>query len=258
MHRRATILLAAFCFVTHGAPARAMPGVGKMISEVAERVLCLGGAEVAERAVGRTATEAGEAGVRAGSRAMARGMAAIEAKAGAQSARLADAFGSQVAGELAERAPASDLRRLLVYAEHADSALAKDLLAKAYKEEGASLFSRIGPGHVLAGGLSAAAIVGVHRGTAPLVAVARSIDESPELASDAARLSVWWFWGLLTAVVILLLWRHGQMPWHRISGRPAVVEGISADVRIDEKIAQPATGTPPAIPTAPAGRSLGT
>jgi hypothetical protein len=126
---------------------------------------------------------------------MARGMAAIEAKAGAQSARLADAFGSQVAGELAERAPASDLRRLLVYAEHADSALAKDLLAKAYKEEGASLFSRIGPGHVLAGGLSAAAIVGVHRGTAPLVAVARSIDESPELASDAARLSVWWFWG---------------------------------------------------------------
>jgi len=48
-----------------------------------------------------------------------------------------------------------------------------------------------------------------------MAATGKAITNHPEMAKDVAEASVRYFWMLGAAVVVLLLWRHGQMPWHR-------------------------------------------
>ena len=196
-------------------PANAVPGAGKVVGEAVEWAVRKGSTEAAERASQTIATEAVEAGVRSGATATARTLATLETKAAGSSARVMASFGPKAAGEIAEHAAAADIPRLLVYAEKADTPATRELLLQMYKKEGDSLFRRIPPGDVLAYGLTAAALYGVHRGTAPMAATGKAITNHPDMAKDAAEASVRYFWMLGAAVVVLLLWRHGQMPWHR-------------------------------------------
>ena len=150
-----------------------------------------------------------------GASATARTLATLETKAAGSSAKVMATFGPTAAGEIAEHAAAADIPRLLIYAEKADTPATRELLLQMYKKEGGSIFRRIPPGDVLAYGLTAAALYGVHRGTAPMAATGKAITNHPEMAKDVAEASVRYFWMLGAAVVVLLLWRHGQMPWHR-------------------------------------------
>lgn len=48
-----------------------------------------------------------------------------------------------------------------------------------------------------------------------MAATGKAITNHPDMAKDAAEASVRYFWMLGASVIVLLLWRHGQMPWHR-------------------------------------------
>jgi hypothetical protein len=208
-------LVTVATFLASATPAHAVPGAGKVVGEAVEWAVRKGSTEAAERASQTIATEAVEAGVRSGATATARTLATLETKAAGSSARVMASFGPKAAGEIAEHAAAADIPRLLVYAENADTPATRDLLLQMYKKEGDSLFRRIPPGDVLAYGLTAAALYGVHRGTAPMAATGKAITNHPDMAKDAAEASVRYFWMLGAFVIVLLLWRHGQMPWHR-------------------------------------------
>lgn len=208
-------LVTVAAFLASATPAYAVPGAGKVVSEAIEWAFRKGGTVAAERASSRAATEAVEAGVRSGASATARTLATLETKAAGSSAKVLATFGTKGVAEIAEHAAAADIPRLLVYAERADTPATRDLLLEMYRKEGGALFRRIPPGDVLAYGLTAAALYGVHRGTAPMAAMGSAIANHPDMARDAAEASVRYFWMLGAALVVLLLWRHGQMPWHR-------------------------------------------
>jgi hypothetical protein len=190
-------LVTVATLLASASPVYAVPGAGKVVGEAVEWAVRKGSTEAAERASQKIATEAVEAGVRSGATATVRTLATLETKAAGSSARVMASFGPKAAGEIAEHAAAADL------------------LLQMYKKEGDSLFRRIPPGDVLAYGLTGAALYGVHRGTAPMAATGKAIANHPDIAKDAAEASVRCFWMLGAAVIGLLLWRHGQMPWHR-------------------------------------------
>ena len=215
MTNHISFLVTVATLLASATPAYAVPGAGKVISEAVEWVFRKGSTEAAERASQKAAMEAVEAGVRGGASATARTLATLEKKAAGSSAKVMATFGPTAAGEIAEHAAAADIPRLLIYAEKADTPATRELLLQMYKKEGGSIFRRIPPGDVLAYGLTAAALYGVHRGTAPMAATGKAITNHPEMAKDVAEASVRYFWMLGAAVVVLLLWRHGQMPWHR-------------------------------------------
>jgi len=209
-----SLLVTVATLLASATPVYAVPGAGKVVSETVEWAFRKGSTEAAEQASRRGTTEAVEAGMRTAT-AGARTLATLETKAAGSSAKVLATFGTKGAGEIAEHAAAKDIPRLLIYAGKADSPATRELLLQMYKKEGGSLFRRIPPGDVLAYGLTAAALYGVHRGTAPMAATGKAIANHPDIAKDATEASVQYFWFLGGAVVILLLWRHGQMPWHR-------------------------------------------
>jgi len=214
MTHNLSLLVTAATFLVSATPAYALPGAGTVVGEAVEWAIRKGGTEAAEQASRRVTTEAVEAGMRTAT-AGARTLATLETKAAGSSAKVLATFGTKGAGEIAEHAAAKDIPRLLIYAEKADSPATRELLLQMYKKEGGSLFRRIPPGDVLAYGLTTATLYGVHRGTAPAAATGKAIANHPEIAKDVAVASVRYFWMLGGAVVFLLLWRHGQMPWHR-------------------------------------------
>ena len=215
MTSQLSFLFALTALLASAAPAHAVPGAGKVVGEALEWAVRKGGTEAAERASQKAAMEAAEAGVRTGISVTAGTLAKLESKAAGSSAKVLATFGARGAGEIAEHAAAKDIPRLLIYAEKADTPATRELLLQMYKKEGGSIFRRIPPGDVLAYGLTAAALYGVHRGTAPMAATGKAIANHPDIAKDAAESSVQYFWMLGAAVIVLLLWRHGQMPWHR-------------------------------------------
>lgn len=210
-----SLLVTAAALLASATPAYAVPGAGKVVGEAVEWAVRKGSTEAAERASQQVATQAVKAGTRSGATATARTIAALETTAAGSSAKVIAAFGPKAAGEIAEHAAAADIPRLLAYAGKADSPATRELLLRMYKEEGGSIFRRIPPGDVLAYGLTAAALYGVHRSTAPMAATGKAITDNPEIAKDTAQASIRYFWMLGAAVIVLLLWRHGQMPWHR-------------------------------------------
>lgn len=92
-------------------------------------------------------------------------------------------FGDDTARKIATTVPDADLPRLVTYAERADSPQTRTLLVEAYRREGKSIFERIPPKLVLAGGLTTAMLYGTHRVTAPMAALGTQIGDNPDLAT---------------------------------------------------------------------------
>lgn len=152
----------------------------------------------------------------------------IEIKAPGMASRVFVNFGADGARKMARTIPAEDVPRLVSYAERADAPATRQLLLKAYEEEGARIFTRIPPRLVWATGLSAAAIYGIHRLTAPFADTADLPGGGLALVQDAVRISAISVWSLIAAVVGLLLWRWGLMPWHRSQSSRAVASVTNA------------------------------
>lgn len=143
----------------------------------------------------------------------------IEAKVPGQAGRAISIFGDDATIVLANEVKVQDLPRIIKYGEKADSEATRKLLLQAYAKEGASLFERIPPDRILAGGLTAAMIYGTHQVTAPDRAKAQVLRDHPEMVRDLMNQStlIWALvvFALLAAVIGTLMWRFGLMPWHR-------------------------------------------
>lgn len=130
-----------------------------------------------------------------------------EAKAPGVGRRLFEVFGKEEGGRLAREVPASDLPRLIRYGEKGVDGAARSALAKAYRNEGATLFERIPPQLVLNAGLSAAMIVGASGSLQVFRAIADFIREHPfmfmlgTVLCAAACLAAWRVTGTFDALV---------------------------------------------------------
>jgi hypothetical protein len=139
----------------------------------------------------------------------------LEAKAPGLSSRAFQVFGDDAGKAIARTVPREDMPRLLKYGELADSPKTRQMLLGAYEKEGRSLFERVPPKIVLASGLSAAMLLGTYEVTAPDRALAKSIEDNPDMAKAILSQKVAWSALLTILVVGILLWRFGLMPWHR-------------------------------------------
>ena len=139
----------------------------------------------------------------------------LEAKAPGLSSRAFQVFGDDAGKAIAKTVPGEDVPRLLKYGELADSPKTRQMLLNAYEKEGKSLFERVPPKLVLASGLSAAMLLGTYEVTAPDRALAKSIEGNPDMAKAILSQKVAWSALFAFAVVGILLWRFGLMPWHR-------------------------------------------
>lgn len=101
-------------------------------------------------------------------------------------------YGDDVAQKLVREVPVEELPRLMRYMDAADSPQTRELLLGEYHKQGPSIFQRLPPAVLLAGGLSASMIYGTHRVTEPFHAFAEKIRES---SSDDALGSAEWLLG---------------------------------------------------------------
>lgn len=131
----------------------------------------------------------------------------LEAKAPGIAERVVTNFGPDGARKIATTTPAEDLPRLIAYAERADTPATRQALLEAYEKEGPSLFQRIPPKLVLAGGLTAAMVYGTHRATAPLAALGGQIERDPGLARRTLD------WAAAIGGSAMLLLTAGVMWW---------------------------------------------
>lgn len=139
----------------------------------------------------------------------------LEARAPGLSSMVFKTFGDDAGLVVAKNVPTEDLPRLLAYAEKADSQATRELLLKTYQKEGPSIFERISPKLVLAGGLTASMLYGTHRLTDPLKAIGDVIRDNGSRGADTAvRHSIAWGAVVIFAIVIIVLWRFRLMPWH--------------------------------------------
>jgi hypothetical protein len=143
----------------------------------------------------------------------------LEAKAPGLSAKLFAVFGDDAGKVIAKSVPADDLPRLLAYAEKSDSSATRKLLLESYQKEGKTIFERIPPTLVLAGGLTSAMLYGTHRLTKPALALANMITGDPKLAAEIAKYGIVVVACLVALVILLLMSRFNLMPWNRKSDR---------------------------------------
>lgn len=145
------------------------------------------------------------------------GMEAIEleAKVPGQSAHVFQLFGDNTGKVVAKNVATEDLPRIIKYGQMADSKATRDLLLAAYQKEGRSLFERIPPNIVLAGGLSVSMLYGTHEMTAPERAKAEVLRNHPDIVRDVMNRSTAIWAGVALVLILFLLWRFGLMPWHR-------------------------------------------
>ena len=139
----------------------------------------------------------------------------LEAKAPGLSSRAFQVFGDDAGKAIAKTIPGEDVPRLLKYGELAEGPKTRQMLLGAYAKEGKSLFERVPPKIVLASGLSGAMLLGTYEVTAPDRALAKSIEDNPDMAKAILSQKVAWGALLTFLVVGILLWRFGLMPWHR-------------------------------------------
>lgn len=135
----------------------------------------------------------------------------LEAKVPGQASNVFRLFGDDGGKYVAKNVPTEDLPRLIKYGEMADSDATRRALLEAYEKEGKSLFERIPPKLVLAGGLTAAMLYGVHEASD----IAR---ENPGFLSDIINHATSVGGIVLLVAIVLLLWRFGLMPWQRKAG----------------------------------------
>ena len=136
----------------------------------------------------------------------------LEAKAPGQAKHVFELFGDDGGRFVAKSVQTEDLPRLIKYGEMADSDATRRALLEAYEKEGKSLFERIPPKLVLAGGLSASMIYGTHR-------IAESLDKvlsgRPELVSEVLNHGLTVAGAIVGLIALVLLWRFDLMPWQR-------------------------------------------
>jgi len=120
-------------------------------------------------------------------------------------------FGPDGAHAIAKSVPADDVPRLIAYAQRADCPQTRKILLETYEREGQSMFDRIPPKLIFAGGLSTAMLYGTHRLTAPAAAIGDRITHDPDLA----RRTVDWMavlgGGLLLLLMSACLYRFGLL-----------------------------------------------
>ena len=139
----------------------------------------------------------------------------LEAKAPGQAIKVYRLFCDDAGKAVATTVRTEDIPRIIKYGEVSDNDATRRLLLETYKKEGASLFERIPPKVILAGGLTAAMLYGTNRITEPDVARAEVLRDHPEIVERLMlhSIDVWAAVGLV--VVFALFWRFGLMPWHR-------------------------------------------
>lgn len=191
-HRPTVTLLIAAISLT-AAPALA-GGRTTAFRETVELIVGHGSREFAEKAARASADDAVELVLRQAVdadgltpvvRAIGPEALQLQAKAPGIAERVVATFGPDGARKLATTVPAEDLPRLVAYADRADTAATRQALLAAYEKEGPSLFHRIPPKLVFAGGLTAAMVYGTHRATAPLAALGDQIRRDPRVATRA-------------------------------------------------------------------------
>lgn len=139
----------------------------------------------------------------------------LEAKVPGQAAHVFQLFGDDAGKAVAKKVATEDLPRIIRYGEMADSEKTRNLLLAAYQNEGRSLFERIPFKLVLASGLSASMLYGTHQMTAPERAKADVLRKNPDIVRDVMNRSTAIWAGVALALILVLLWRFGLMPWHR-------------------------------------------
>lgn len=147
----------------------------------------------------------------------------LEARAPGLGGRVFTMFGNDIGQAVTREVATSDLPRLLLAAERADSPATRAMLWEGYQRGGSEFLNRIDWKVVMAAGVSVAVIDAAHRTTAPFDAAADVMRANPELTAKTVSNVAGWAsfgWGIMPlAIVGCLLWRFGLMPWHR--PRPA-------------------------------------
>ena len=108
----------------------------------------------------------------------------LEAKVPGQASNVFRIFGDDAGKTVAKVVRTEDLPRIIKYGEKADSDATRRLLLEQYEKEGGSLFERIPPRIVLAGGLTASMLYVAHRVTAPDQAKADVLRNNPDIVRD--------------------------------------------------------------------------
>lgn len=151
----------------------------------------------------------------------------LEAKSPGMAGKAFELFGEGAGREIAQRVPAQEIPRLVMYAEKAGDGQTRLLLFDTFKKEGQVLFERIPPKLVLAGGLTTAMLLGTQRVTQPAADLGAAIRENSDLAKQTSHDAVVgmtkvsnMFVTLVCFVLPLILlliifWRFGLMPWQR-------------------------------------------
>jgi hypothetical protein len=144
----------------------------------------------------------------------------IEARSPGLARRIFTSFGDDGARQIARQVPADDVPRLLAYAEKADSPATRRALLEAYEKEGRSIFERIPPKLVLAGGLSVSMVYGTHRMTAPFAAAANAMEDNPDLPRDVVHGTLWIMGAVAVLTTVFILAAFRLTPWQ--AARPVV------------------------------------
>lgn len=197
-------------------------GRGAIARELVETVVGRSGREVAEKAARKSTEQAVEVVAK---QALGAGTLSpivkelgpealkLEAKAPGIAERVIGTFGPDDATKIATTVPAEDIPRLVAYADRADTPATRKALLEAYEKEGPSLFERIPPKLVFAGGLTTAVIYGTHRATAPMAALGNQIARDPSLARRTLD------WVAVIGGSAVLLVTAGVMWWAGLFGR---------------------------------------
>ena len=112
-------------------------------------------------------------------------------------------FGDQSAKTLAH-APAGEITQLVGYARRADSPQTAKLLHEAYRKSGGQVLKHLSWKHIMAGGLSAGAIITAYKLSGGVAELAEKHPESFERIIDK------WTWPIpvfLAGLLLILLWQ---------------------------------------------------
>ena len=137
----------------------------------------------------------------------------LEAKAPGLAGKVFACYGDDAGKMIARNVPADDIPRLVAYAERADSQATRDILLQTYRREGKTLFERIPPKLVLAGGLTTAMLYTAFQWGKVPGEIADKIKNDPAAATGLAKHFIGLVGLIVAMIVVLLLWRFKLMPW---------------------------------------------
>lgn len=124
----------------------------------------------------------------------------LESKVPGLGAKAVDTFGDDAVRMFA-KAPADDVTRMIGYAAKADNPKTVRLLQDAYVKSNGKILDHLNWKHIMAAGLSTAAIISAYKLTNSMETLAES---NPELLANMLTSSIHWLLVLLVAAVIIL------------------------------------------------------